>query len=140
MSRRPGWFDFSIAPLGNAFTQVGGQELRTVAANRCQSLADRGRVTGATTADQTNDALKKMWAYGSTNLNSNALHVSHYRLANVYVALGCVAAYGKFSVADNICGFSLTNVNATGIVVAQAATKTRLFAASNCLNTGADVT
>lgn len=136
---RPGWFGFGTAPLGNAFTQVGGQELQTVAANRCQSLADKGLVTGATTADQANDALNKMRAYGWTDPNSNALHASHYRLADVYVAFGYVAAYGKFSVADNICGFSLANVDATGNVAAQAATKTQLFALSNGLNTGSDV-
>ncbi len=38
---RPGWFGFGTAPLGNAFTQVAGTELQTIATNRCQSLATR---------------------------------------------------------------------------------------------------
>jgi hydroxybutyrate-dimer hydrolase len=118
---------------------VGGQELQTVATNRCQSLADKGLVTGTTTAQQADAALAKMQAYGWTDPNNNALHASHYRLADMYVAFGYVAAYGKFSVADNICGFSLANIDATGNVAAQAATKAILFATSNGLNTGADV-
>jgi hydroxybutyrate-dimer hydrolase len=136
---RPGWSGAGTAPLGNAFTQVAGQELQTIAANRCQSLADKGLITGATTAEQANAALAKMRAYGWSDPNNDALHASHYRLADIYVAFGYVAAYGKFSVADNICGFSLANVDASGNVAPQAATKTQLFATSNGLNTGADV-
>ena len=136
---RPGWFGFGTAPLGNAFTQVAGVELQTIATNRCQSLADKGLIIGATTAAQADAALVKMQDYGWTDPLINALHASHYRLADMYVAFGYVAAYGKFSVADNICGFSLANVNATGDVAAQAATQTILFSTSNGLNTGGDV-
>ena len=137
---RPGWFGGGTAPLGNAFTMVGGVELQTIAANRCQSLADKGLVTGATTAAQADDALAKMRAYGWTDPNHDALHASHYRLADVYVALSYVNAYGRFSVGDNVCGFSLANVDATGGVAAQAAaTQAILFATGNGLNTGGDV-
>jgi hydroxybutyrate-dimer hydrolase len=136
---RPGWIGFGTAPSGTALTQVAGQELQTVAANRCQSLADKGLVTGATTAAQADDALARMQAYGWADPNNNALHASHYRLADMYVAFGYVNAYGKFSVGDNLCGFSLANVDATGNVAAQAATQTQLFSTSNGLNTGADV-
>jgi hydroxybutyrate-dimer hydrolase len=80
-----------------------------------------------------------MQAYGWTDPLNNALHASHYRLADIYVAFGYVAAYGRFSAGDNICGMSLANVDATGNVAAQAATQTQLFATSNGLNTGADV-
>ena len=136
---RPGWFGFGTDPLGSALTQVGGVELKTIASSRCQSLADKGLVTGSTTAQQADAALAKMQAYGWTDPLSNALHASHYRLADMYVAFGYVAAYGKFSVGDNICGFSLANIDATGNVAAQAATKGLLFATSNGLNTGGDV-
>jgi hydroxybutyrate-dimer hydrolase len=136
---RPGWFGFGTAPLGSALTQVGGVELQTIATNRCQSLADKGLVTGTTTAQQADTALARMQAYGWTDPLNNALHASHYRLADIYVAFGYVAAYGRFSAGDNICGFSLANVDATGNVAAQAATQTLLFATSNGLNTGADV-
>jgi hydroxybutyrate-dimer hydrolase len=136
---RPGWFGFGTAPLGSALTQVGGVELQTIASNRCQSLAEKNLITGATTALQADAALARMQAYGWTDPNNNALHASHYRLADLYVAFGYVSAYGKFSAGDNICGFSLANVDATGNVAAQAATQTILFATSNGLNTGADV-
>jgi hydroxybutyrate-dimer hydrolase len=136
---RPGWFGFGTAPLGSGVTQVGGVELQTIATSRCQSLADKGLVTGTTTAQQADAALAKMQAYGWQDANNNALHASHYRLADMYVAYGYVSAYGKFSVADNICGFSLAAVDGTGNVAAQAATKTLLFATSNGLNTGGDV-
>ena len=136
---RPGWFGFGTAPLGSALTQVGGVELQTIATNRCQSLADKGLIVGATTALQADAALAKMQAYGWTDPLNNALHASHYRLADLYVAFGYVSAYGRFSAGDNICGFSLANIDAAGNVAPQAATQTLLFATSNGLNTGADV-
>jgi hydroxybutyrate-dimer hydrolase len=136
---RPGWFGFGTAPLGSGLTQVAGQELQAIAANRCQSLADKGLVSGTTTAAQADAALAKLQQYGWTDATTNALHASHYRLADMYVAFGYVNAYGKFSVGDNLCGFSLANVDATGNVAAQAATRTLLFSTSNGLNTGADV-
>jgi hydroxybutyrate-dimer hydrolase len=145
---RPGWFgagtDPAVPPVSPLLTQVAGVELKTIATNRCQSLVDKGLISGATTAAQADAALAKMQAYGWTDPLTNALHASHYRLADLYVAFGYVAAYGKFSVGDNICGFSLANVNATGDVAVQAVAplptaQTLLFAISNGLNTGADV-
>jgi hydroxybutyrate-dimer hydrolase len=135
---RPGWIGFGTGAFATV-NQVGGVELQTVATNRCQSLADKGLITGTTTALQADAALAKMQAYGWTDPLNNALHASHYRLADLYVAFGYVAAYGRFSAGDNICGFSLANVDATGNVAAQAATQSLLFATSNGLNTGADV-
>lgn len=136
---RPGWLGAGTAPLGNALTQVAGVELATIAANRCASLAAKGLVTGATTADQATDALAKMATYGWADPVAGALLASHYRLSDIYVAYGYVAAYGKFSVADNVCGFSLANFDASGNVAAQAASQAVLFATSNGLSTGADV-
>lgn len=136
---RPGWLGAGTAPLGNGATQVGGVELAKIATNRCQSLADKGLISGATLAEQSDAALAKMQAYGWTDPTGNALHASHYRLADVYVAFGYVAAYGKFSVSERPCGFSLANIDAAGNVAPQAATQTLLFATSNGLNSGADV-
>ena len=137
---RPGWLGFGTAPLGNAATLVAGVELQIVATNRCQSLKDKGLITGDTTAAQADAALAKMVDYGWTDPVANALLASHYRLADIYVAFGYVAAYGKFSVSDNICGFSLANVDATGGVAPQAgAGQVALFGTSNGLNTGGDV-
>lgn len=135
---RPGWFGFGTA-AGGTGTKVGGVELETIATNRCQSLADKGLVSGASTAQQADSALAKMRAYGWADANNDALHASHYRLADMYVAWGYASAYGRFSVADNVCGFSLANVDVTGKVAPQAATKALLFSTSNGLNSGADV-
>ncbi|KQW00311.1 3-hydroxybutyrate oligomer hydrolase family protein [Rhizobacter sp. Root1221] len=135
---RPGWLGLGTGPA--PANRVAGVELETIATNRCQSLADKNLITGATTADQADAALAKMRDYGWTDANHNALHASHYRLADVYVALSYVAAYGKFSVGDNVCGFSLANVDASGNVAAQVpATQAILFATGNGLNTGGDV-
>lgn len=137
---RPGWFGAGTAPLNNAFTLYAGQELETLATNRCQSLADKGLISGATTAEQADAALAKLQAYGWDGDDSiNALHASHYRLADVYVTYGYVVAYGRFSVADNLCGLSLANLDASGNVAAQASSNAVLFASSNGLNTGGDV-
>jgi hydroxybutyrate-dimer hydrolase len=143
---RPGWLGAGTDPTNGAFTQVAGVELATIAANRCQSLADKGLISGAVTVEQADAALAKLQDYGWTDPLTNALHASHYRLADVYVAFGYVAAYGKFSVKDNLCGFSLANVNGTGDVAPQdAVAQPILFATSNGigsssgLNTGADV-
>ena len=137
---RPGWFGFGTAPLGSALTQVAGVELQTIAIARCQSLAEKGLVTGTTSAQQADSALAKMQAYGWPDALQGALIASHYRLADIYVAFGYVVAYGKFSVGDNVCGMSLANVDATGNVAAQVpATQASLFSTSNGLNTGGDV-
>ncbi len=140
---RPGWLGFGTAPLGGAlaaFTQVSGVELQTIAQGRCQSLADKGLIAGTTTAQQADAALAKMQEYGWNDAIINALHASHYRLADAYVAVGYVIAYGKFSISDNVCGFSLANVNATGGVAAQVpAVQASLFATSNGLNSGGEV-
>jgi hydroxybutyrate-dimer hydrolase len=136
---RPGWLGFGTSPLGSALTQVAGQELQVIGANRCQSLADKGLITGTDTPSQATAALEKLMQYGWTDPTTNALHASHYRLADMYVAYGYVNAYGKFSVGDRLCGFSLAFADAAGNVAAQPATRTQLFGTSNGLNTGADV-
>ncbi|HEX7637423.1 MAG TPA: 3-hydroxybutyrate oligomer hydrolase family protein, partial [Burkholderiaceae bacterium] len=136
---RPGWLGFGTAPLGTPATQAGGMELQAMAANRCRSLADKGLVDGATTEAQAESALAKMRAYGWSDPLNDALHASHYRLADLYVAFGYVNAYGRFPVTADLCGFSLANVDATGAVAPQAATQATLFATGNGLNSGADL-
>ena len=48
---------------------------------------------GASTADQSTDALARMRAYGWTDPNHDALHASHYRLADIYVAMSYVNSW-----------------------------------------------
>ncbi len=99
---RPGWFGGGTAP-GALLGVVGGTDLNTIAISRCQSLADKGLITGSGTAAQADAALAKLQSYGWTDPNNNALHASHFRVADIYVALGYVVAYGKFSESDNLC-------------------------------------
>lgn len=132
---RPGWLGGGTGPG----ITVAGQELLAIATNRCASLKAHGLITGTTTAEQADAALAKMVDYGWTDAVGNALLAAHYRLADLYVTFGYVAAYGKFSVADNICGFSLANVDATGNVAPQGASQALLFSTSNGLSTGGDV-
>jgi hydroxybutyrate-dimer hydrolase len=56
---RPGWFGGGTNP-GALLGQVGGIDLNTVASNRCQSLVDKGLITGAGVAQQSDAALAKL--------------------------------------------------------------------------------
>ena len=85
---------------------------------RCAGLAAKGLVSGATTAERADDALAKMQAYGWLP-ESNFLQQSHYRFATNSIAVTYTNTYGRFSVLDNLCGFSFANTDASGSVIAQ---------------------
>ncbi|KIF82342.1 3-hydroxybutyrate oligomer hydrolase family protein [Noviherbaspirillum autotrophicum] len=87
-------------------------------ANRCTALAAKGLVSGSTTAERAADALDKLHAYG-WEAEQDALQASHYRLATPAIAMTYTNTYGRFSVTDNLCGFSFANTDASGNVVAQ---------------------
>jgi hydroxybutyrate-dimer hydrolase len=86
--------------------------------NRCAALAARGLVRGSTAAEWADDALAQMQNRG-WQAESNFLQQSHFRFATNAIAVTYVNAAGRFSVTDNICGFSLANTDAGGNVVAQ---------------------
>jgi len=101
------------------------------AANRCSALAAKGLVNGATTADQAADALARLHAYG-WEAESDPLQSSHYRFATPAIAFTYTNAAGRFSVTDNLCGFSLANTDGTGNVIAQdPVVQAALFATGN---------
>ena len=83
------------------------------AANRCAGLQAKGLLGPGTTTDLANEALAKLNAYGWQPEN-NLLQASHYRFATNAIAVTYSNAYGRFSVADNLCGFSFGNTSATG--------------------------
>lgn len=100
-------------------------------ANRCAALAAKGLVSGTATADQAADALAKLHAYG-WEAEQDVLQASHYRFATPAIAFTYPNALGRFSVTDNLCGFSLANTDAAGNVIAQNATlQAGLFATGN---------
>lgn len=102
------------------------------AGNRCAALAARGLLNGATQAEQAADALTRLRAYGF-GPETDTMHNAHYGLGNApIIAMMYTTAFGRFSVADNICGTSLAQVDATGAVVpVAAATKAASFAVGN---------
>lgn len=108
----------ALAGANSAFNAVNA----TLGAARCSSLAAKGLVTGATLEEQASDALAKLRA-GGWLAEADALHASHYGLnATLGVTMAYVNAYGRFSVADNVCGYSYAFTDATtGAVVAPVA-------------------
>ena len=102
------------------------------ATNRCTALAAKGLVTGATTTDQANDALARLRAYGWT-ADNDTMHNAHYGLGNAAIISAMYpTGYGRFGLADNLCGVSFAPVNGTGDVVAvNANTKAASFALAN---------
>jgi hydroxybutyrate-dimer hydrolase len=108
------------------------------ATNRCTALAAKGLVAGATTAEQATNALAVLRTYGFTAEN-DTMHNAHYGLGNAAI-IGAMytAAYGRFSVADNVCGTSFAQVDALGNVVPVSATvKAAIFASGNGTANGA---
>jgi hydroxybutyrate-dimer hydrolase len=103
----------------------------TSAQNRCAALAAKGLVSGATLAEQADDELAKLRAYG-WQPESNFLQQSHYRFATNAIAVTYTNAAGRFSVLDNLCGFSFANTDASGNVIPQlAVVQAGLFSTGN---------
>jgi hydroxybutyrate-dimer hydrolase len=103
----------------------------TAAENRCFALAAKGLISGVDKAARADDALAKMNAYGWQS-ETNYLQQSHFRFATNSIVVTYLNTYGKFSVTDNVCGYSFANTSATGDVIAQVAnTQKSLFATGN---------
>ena len=84
------------------------------AANRCTALKAKGLLNGTTTQAQADEALEKLHAYGWGS-EQDLLHASHHALATPSIVVTYLNTLGRFSVADNVCGFSFaTTVTAAG--------------------------
>lgn len=91
------------------------------AANRCAGLRAKGLLDADTLAEQAEEALDKLRAYGWLP-DSDVLHASHYRFATNAIVVTYANAYGRFSVADHLCGFSFASTDPTsGAVIPQGA-------------------
>lgn len=102
-------------------------------AARCAGLLAKGLLPASATtlAQQADAALDKLIEYGWLP-DSNVLHASHYRFATNSIVVTYANAYGRFSVADNVCGFSFANTDAVGSVIPQAlALQANIFATGN---------
>lgn len=82
------------------------------APGRCTALVAKGLLTGADLAAQQEDARARLRAYGWLP-DSDVLQASH-ALTTVLVAVTYANAYGRFSVLDQLCGFSFAPTDATG--------------------------
>lgn len=102
-------------------------------ANRCAGLSAKGLLPASATtlAQQADAALAKLHDYGWLP-DSDVLHASHYRFATNSIAVTYANAYGRFGVADNVCGFSFANTDASGNVIPQVlATQAIIFGTGN---------
>lgn len=101
------------------------------ATNRCAQLKAQGLLNGATLADQADEALQKLLAYG-WEPESNLLHASHYAFATPAVAVTYANTYSRASVKENVCGLSFGASAATGAPMALAAASfAKIFGTGN---------
>jgi hydroxybutyrate-dimer hydrolase len=96
-----------------AFTQL--DPVRAQA--RCATLADNGLVSGASTAERADDAMRRLFAYG-WEPDTAFLQSSHYSLVTPSITMTYSNTYGRFSVLDNLCGLSFAFANGAGMPVA----------------------
>jgi len=88
----------------------------TRAQNRCKSLADAGLLTGPA-AQWPQEAMNRLIAYG-WQPESSPIQASHYALATLAITTTYSNTYGRFSVLDNLCGYSFAATDAAGNVSA----------------------
>ncbi len=121
---RPLYDYFTLAnllqPCASLSTRMAGapgiaavQPVPALATNRCTSLKAKGVLASTTVAAQAEEALDQLLAAG-WQPESTVLHPTHYALATPAIAMTYSNTYGKFSVRDNLCGFSFAAVDATG--------------------------
>jgi hydroxybutyrate-dimer hydrolase len=98
----------NVGAPGALFINVG------FAQNRCMALKQKGLLSASTLADQATEAQAVLNANG-WEPESNILGPSHYGLRVApAVATTYANAHGRFSVLDNLCGFSYGATNAVG--------------------------
>lgn len=101
-------------------------------AARCQSLKDRGLVTGDTLVDQANSAREKLRAHGYAAPQDWGIAV--HDTLGLWRSLQATYAnaYGRFAIEDNVCGIGFAATDATGrpTSLVETAAK-RLFADSS---------
>lgn len=113
------------------YNYIGLTGQTATATNRCTQLAAKGLVAGSTTAEQAIDSLAKMRAAGWTSDN-DTMHNAHYALGNaVIISMMYTNAYGRVSVADNLCGMSAAAVAAGAPAAMAANTKAASYATGN---------
>ncbi len=86
-----------------------------LATNRCAALAANGLIAGATTTEQA-IAAQKVLNDNGWETETNILGPSHFGFQVApAVAVTFANTYGRYSVLDNACGFSMGGTLATGV-------------------------
>ena len=83
------------------------------AANRCQSLYDKGLLTATTLEAQAHEALERMHTYG-WDTETDVGHAFGYFVAPDATATKYTNDHGRFDVRDRICGYSYAATDAEG--------------------------
>ena len=110
----------ATAPFGAAFAGLYNNPALPIAANRCAALAQRGLLTGATTAEQAENALQRLLDYG-WEAESSVLQASHAAFEiSPAVAVTFANALARARVSDHLCGFSYAATATNGSVTALA--------------------
>jgi hydroxybutyrate-dimer hydrolase len=124
-----------VAPLNSVFNNF------TVAENICNSLANKGLVTGATTDDRASDALRILEEEVGIQPEQNLLAPVHFGLAVAQsISVTYANAYGQAGVEDRLCGVSLAATGAGGAVTPiTPAQEAALFSTSNGIPPSAGV-
>jgi hydroxybutyrate-dimer hydrolase len=120
-----------VSPATNVFNTVNP----TIAASRCNALQANGLITGTTTAEMAASAMAALVAAG-WQPESNDLQASHYSFATLPVTLTYANAYGRFSVKDNLCGFSYAATGAAASATPNAPVPASAAALATSFGTG----
>ncbi|QFS85295.1 MULTISPECIES: 3-hydroxybutyrate oligomer hydrolase family protein [unclassified Marinobacter] len=124
-----------LAPLNSAFNPPA------IGQNICQSLANKGLVSGATVDDQATDALRILNEEFAIQPEQNLLAPLHFGLAVAQsISMTYANAYSRSGVEDRICDLSLAATDGSGAVIPLApAAEAALFSASNGIPPSAGV-
>ena len=93
------------AALVSPATNVRNTISVPIATARCAALKSNGLVTGTTTDEQAASAMANLIAAG-WQPESAELQAAMYSFATPAIVMAYSNAYGRFSVKDNLCGFS----------------------------------
>lgn len=124
-----------VAPLNAVFNNF------TIAENICNSLANKGLVTGATTEDRAADALRLLEEDLGFQPEQNLLAPVHFGLGVAQgISVTYANAYAEAGVDDRLCDISLAATDAAGAVTPLSGAKeAALFSASNGIPPSAGV-
>ena len=97
----------------NAYGIAAVRPVPAFAINMCAGLKAKGLLTKSTTQEQADEALDNLLAAGY-QVESIPLFATHFTSTYFGILPTFGAAYGRYSVKDNLCGISMAAADATG--------------------------